>query len=157
MHPLCAQHHQAILKGIFPAVALGAAASAGWMWWMRRPLAVLHSAAVDPDVQSNLKAVYRFKSPDQVSMRRTKLADSTHGLYDYALTGRMCGPHPLAQPVDHCRLMMWPAWPPFLIALKVATLMRVMRKWDEDGVPIPEGVEFGLFIAQVGEAAARAL
>jgi hypothetical protein len=58
---------QSVLKGIFPTVALGAGASAALMWWRRRPLAALRAAAHDPGAQRDLRGIYRFHAPDQVT------------------------------------------------------------------------------------------
>jgi hypothetical protein len=58
---------QAVLKGIFPVVIVGAAATALWLRRLRRPLAALRIAAEDPASQNNLRAVYRFNTPQEVS------------------------------------------------------------------------------------------
>ena len=42
-----------------------------------------------------------------------------------------------------------PPWP--LRCAQVEMLSRVMRKWDEDGVPDPESIAFGEFILRVSK------
>eukprot|EP00878_Enallax_costatus_P042671 GHUV01050103.1.p1 GENE.GHUV01050103.1~~GHUV01050103.1.p1 ORF type:complete len:272 (+),score=65.91 GHUV01050103.1:643-1458(+) len=59
----------AVLYGIFPAVAVGMLMS--WLHmnkWLRRGARKLEAACNDPSSHSNLRAVYRFKSPEQVGV-----------------------------------------------------------------------------------------
>ena len=55
-----------MLYGIFPVIALGAAASYLRGLWSRRPLKVLVKAEADEAMAARLHEVYRFKDPDQV-------------------------------------------------------------------------------------------
>jgi len=73
-HTTPTHHHpppirnQAVLWGIFAAVALGAALSALRLWWLRRPLTVLRAAKEDPEAQRNLRNVVRFQGTSQVEV-----------------------------------------------------------------------------------------
>jgi hypothetical protein len=57
---------QAVLWGIFPAVAACAAASAARLWWLRRPLRTLRAAQARMEARRDPRGVYRFRDHPEV-------------------------------------------------------------------------------------------
>jgi hypothetical protein len=143
---------QGVLYGIFAAAAAGAGLSAARLWWLRRPLGLLRAARDDPEAARNLRGVYRFKSISQVGRggggggagrcfgaRASPSGVAPRVRWGGAAGGRGAGPQVGTRAPPH----LCPA-PQTLRQVEV--LSRVMRKWDDDGVPDEEASAIGEFI-----------
>jgi hypothetical protein len=139
---------QALLYGIFPAIALGAA------WgWMRMQAVDRLSAKVrgafeelsadtvlaGQSAASASGMLSRRKSAGALAMRRR-----TEGAAR-ASKGAPKGSTVVALQADLKAVHRWRD------VRQVSLVLREMRVWDEDGVPDPEAAEFGEFVLKVGE------
>lgn len=138
---------QALLYGIFPAVALGAAW--GWvrMQAVNRLSAKIHRAFKEPSVETALPGSSAPSASGALNRRKIagalSLASRAAGAAR-ASKGAPKGSTVVALMADMKAVHKWRD------VRQVSLVLREMRVWDEDGVPDPQAAEFGEFVLKVG-------
>jgi hypothetical protein len=135
---------QALLYGIFPAIALGAA----WGWLRMQAVNLLsakvHRAFEELSVETALAGqsasgtMGRRKTAGALAVRRHTAGAAR------ASNGAPKGTTVVALLADLKAVHRWRD------VRQVSLVLREMRVWDEDGVPDPQAAEFGEFVLKVG-------
>jgi hypothetical protein len=138
---------QALLYGIFPAIALGAA----WGWIrvqaVNRLSAKVRGAFGELSVETVLAGQSAASASGMLGRRKTAGAVTVRARAEGAARaskGAPKGSTVVALQADLKAVHRWRD------VRQVSLVLREMRVWDEDGVPDPQAAEFGEFVLKVG-------